>query len=243
MPVTDVLDIYVCLGSFVNLELLRKGLYRVAVSISSKAGGPAIPYLHHSAPSRLTSVSRKIVCDGSDLGVEPAFIQETSGPAPGLGGNAGGAAAGGKGSGSGSGSSGAAAGAAGGNKYYSRSVFCRYVDEDFDLSEGVSFRLELPRTVRPESYYSAAGTAASVSSSTLSTQEGLSSSSSSAISDSALIDGALASSSSALQPQPQQQPPAAGPSIVLLVELLRADFDESGGNVKRRGLFSVISSR
>jgi hypothetical protein len=75
MPLLDIVEVSVHLEDLVNLDLLRKGLYRVRCT-ASLGGATAIPFSCSAHPSRLTSVSRGIDCAESELGSEAGSIEE-----------------------------------------------------------------------------------------------------------------------------------------------------------------------
>jgi hypothetical protein len=105
----DTFELAIYAGEFTNLELLRKGLYRLEFLVECN-GVKAVPSGSLVAPSRLTSHARGVECEGSDVGVEPGWIDETT------------------------------------CKYYTRSMYCRYMDESFHVGECILFRLTLPRS-------------------------------------------------------------------------------------------------
>ena len=102
----DIIEVSLHLDELSNVELLRRGVYKVAcgVSLGRHTGRPTHSY---AAPSRLSSLSRAVECEGSDSCEEPGTVDDTA--------------------------------------YFSRSVLLRYSDERFDLNEGATFQLRVPR--------------------------------------------------------------------------------------------------
>lgn len=126
MALLDTIELRIHFDELTNLDLLRKGLYRVQATIewtnntaatpgtkssssSSLSTFTAVPYTCVAHPLRLTSVSKGIECIDSDLGSEPSTIDDPT------------------------------------LSYFTRSVYMRYTDEQFNLNEWVSFRLSIPR--------------------------------------------------------------------------------------------------
>jgi hypothetical protein len=69
-----VYDVSVLLDNLTNVELLRKGLYRIAISLSC-GGAAATASGFAASPARLTSCSRGIALDGSDHGSEAQTLE------------------------------------------------------------------------------------------------------------------------------------------------------------------------
>jgi hypothetical protein len=105
MGVVIAYELVLSIHTFKNLELLRKGLYRLQVRLQS-GSDPATAFNTWAAPARLTSYSRDVLCDGSDQCIETGELASDF------------------------------------STYNTRSMLCRYVDEEFDVSEGAIFRLE-----------------------------------------------------------------------------------------------------
>lgn len=152
MEFVQLLEVCVQLDELVNLELLRKGIYRVDLRVesASASGQRATAYSSFAAPSRLTSVSRGVVCEGSDAASEAGGIGVAAAErererdrerAQRRGSST-------HGQSSTAGKDGAPA-EDGETCYSSRSVYLRYTDEAFDLNEGAVFRLELPVQAAP----------------------------------------------------------------------------------------------
>lgn len=131
MSLVEVLELRILLDEITNLDLLRKGLYRVRVSVrcggqdpgptghgrnSSSDGIAAVPFSCSAQPTRLQSISRGVECPMSELGAHAGAIDDENG------------------------------------FYVSRSVYMRYSDERFELNEAVTFRLEAPITVQLSSH-------------------------------------------------------------------------------------------
>jgi hypothetical protein len=70
-----VVDVHTHLDDLVNLELLRKGAYRVDVSVACGVAG--LPQTCYAAPARLTSLARQTEVAGSDA-TEPGGIEGAS---------------------------------------------------------------------------------------------------------------------------------------------------------------------
>ena len=76
MPLLPTFELRLGLGELRNLELLRKGLYRVRVRFPGSASAPVSCSAH---PSRLGSISRSYAVPDSDLGAENGQIDEELG--------------------------------------------------------------------------------------------------------------------------------------------------------------------
>ncbi|RYY31358.1 hypothetical protein EON62_06440, partial [archaeon] len=78
MPLLDQYEVCVSLDEVVNLELLRKGVYRF--KIRAEGGDTAFPPLTSAAaPVRLTSFAHGQECEGSDTQTEAGYIDERAG--------------------------------------------------------------------------------------------------------------------------------------------------------------------
>lgn len=100
----DSFELTVSIAELTNLELLKKGLYRVAIGI--RGGENAAVSACSASPARLTSTSRSVHCDESDAGYEPQTVTSDG-------------------------------------VYLSRAVFCRYIDEAFDMTETATFTFDM----------------------------------------------------------------------------------------------------
>lgn len=74
-----MLDVLVAVDEFNNLELLKKGLYRVDFRVALNPGPAdnATAIGSFVSPQTLVSVSRSVVCEGSDEGVEAGGVEES----------------------------------------------------------------------------------------------------------------------------------------------------------------------
>ena len=72
-----VVEVHVHVERVTNLEMLRRGYYRLSISVSC-GGIQGVPVSTTAAPARLTSHSRLVGIEGSDL-TEPGFVDDASG--------------------------------------------------------------------------------------------------------------------------------------------------------------------
>ena len=69
-------ELRVGIDGLTNLDLIRRGLYRVRISVTAGDGFAAVPVSCSAASSRLNSVSRGYAVPDSDLGADPGHIEE-----------------------------------------------------------------------------------------------------------------------------------------------------------------------
>ena len=70
-------EVSVLLDELTNLELLRKGLYRLALSVVVQ-GAAVAPTGFSAAPSRISSVSRGAACADSEAGCEGQALDDAA---------------------------------------------------------------------------------------------------------------------------------------------------------------------
>ena len=73
----DVFEVLLHLDELSNLELLRKGVYRLSLTLAAGAAGrPCMPFTSSAAPARLGSLSRLAAVEGTDAASEVGGIDE-----------------------------------------------------------------------------------------------------------------------------------------------------------------------